>query len=82
VGGVHRRLRAVHDREGSCDKPEVMAVISKIHTSKSDVTAMLPPMTPAEADTTVDRIVEAHAPVNITLFSFKPGYTCSLQLIV
>lgn len=73
-------VRAVYYREGRCDKPEVMAVISKIHTSKSTPTALLPPMTPTEADTTVDRIVEANAPIHITLFSAKPGHTCSLPM--
>lgn len=73
-------VRAVYYRDGSCDKPEVLAVISKIHTSKSDASPLLPPMTAAEADTNVDRVIEANTPVNITMFSARPGYFCSLPL--
>lgn len=75
-GGV----RAVYYRDGSCDKPEVLAVISKIHTSKSDVTPLLPAMTAVEADTAVDRVIESNTPLNITVFSARPGYVCSLPL--
>lgn len=73
-------VRAVYYRDGRCDKPEVLAVISKIHTSKSDATTLLPAMTAAEADTTVDRIIETNTPINITMFSVRPGYVCTLPL--
>ena len=75
-GGV----RAVYYRDGSCDRPEVLAVISKVLTTKSDATKTLPPASPTDSDTTVDRIIEASAPINITFFSIKPGYDCVLPI--
>ena len=72
-------IRAVYYREGSCSKPEVMAVISKIHTSKSDSTTTLP-QPPASIDTTVDRVIETSSPINMTLFSANPGYGCTLPI--
>lgn len=79
-GALGGSIRVVYYRDGNCDKPEVLAVISKIHTTKSEVTVTLPAMPPEEADTSVDKIIETNSPANITLFSAKPGYVCSLPI--